>query len=184
MLTQNETLEKLALSILATSQRESLPNAYHRDIASDIETLNRIENDSIWILRDAGTVIAPLYMGVEPVYVTYWLNSADSKTKTFLIKKSGHIEKISFEQAEKLIHAAPAEISSFQTPTQIYNIVNTVLQNGIDNGIWGIFDKPSSIPSVGDINDWLEYFSCHKNSVMVDFMTKAIRILQALSHEN
>lgn len=180
MLTQKETLETLALNILATSKRESLPNAYHRDIASDIETLNRFQNDTIWILRDAGTVIAPLYMGIEPVYVTYWLNGKDSKAKTFLIKKTGHIEKISFEQAEKLIHAAPAEITSFQTTTQIYNTVNTVLQDGIDNGIWGIFDKPSSIPSVGDIYDWLEYFSHHKNAVMVDFMSKAIRILASL----
>ncbi|MCD6764643.1 hypothetical protein LTS69_22970, partial [Escherichia coli] len=55
--------------------------------------------------------------------------------------RTGLIEKIDFEQAEKLIMQMPCNLSSLQNKEYLVDQVNRVLQRGCEMRIWGSWPK-------------------------------------------
>ena len=53
--------------------------------------------------------------------------------------------------------------------------VNEVLALGCHLQVWGIFESPSSVDSIGSWAQWQQYFLTSGNHLMADFVGKAIR---------
>ncbi len=121
-----------------------------------------------WCQRKLALIrsISPIGCGLTTV--NRWFHS-------LWIPARGLIEKIDFEQAEKLIMQMPCNLSSLQNKEYLVDQVNRVLQRGCEMRIWGIFESPSSVESVGGWKEWQSYFSSTGNRLMADFVGKAIR---------
>ena len=176
--------EKLHQQMLGIAKSHHLPKSYESDLDDDLRILKAYEGCRfIWLLRTCGSTLVPLGMGADPVYVTHWLFSNHGQKILAFLVNSDHctVEKLSFDQAEKLIQQPPFELSTFMSHEDTIKRVSQVLQDGVAHGIWGVFGSPEI--GIYDWEKWRNYFKSTGNMVMHSFMDKAIRRLVALSHE-
>jgi hypothetical protein len=157
-----------------------LPKAYTGDFGLDLDLLRAVADDcthAVWLLRDCGTVLVPLNLGIDPVYITYWLwGNHDQTVKAYLLHlEIGLVEPITFDRAESLVNRPPAHIQATDSSEAIYQAVNDVLERGCRLRVWGVFNPPESVESIGGWQAWQAYFSNSGNRLMADFMGKAIR---------
>lgn len=171
-------LSNLKSEMISLAQYYKLPEIFQDDITTDIESLKRFDGLSlVWILRSCGTVLVPTKIGVNPIYITNWL-SVDHGQQIipfYADTRTGLIEKIDLEQAEKLIMQMPCNLSSFQKKEELVDSVNAVLERGCEMRIWGVFKSPTSVKSVGGWKEWQSYFRSTENQLMAEFIGKAIR---------
>ncbi|QED82113.1 hypothetical protein FTV90_25870 (plasmid) [Escherichia coli] len=171
-------LNNLKSVMISLAAEHKLPEIYQDDITTDVESLDRFDGlRLVWLLRSCGSVLVPAEVGVNPIYITHWLwsNHGQQVVPFSVDTRTGLIEKIDFEQAEKLIMQMPCNLSSLQNKEYLVDRVNRVLQRGCEMRIWGIFESPSSVESVGGWKEWQSYFSSTGNRLMADFVGKAIR---------
>lgn len=171
-------LEKLHQKMLGVASMHHLPKSFESDLDDDLLILKAFEGKRfIWLLRTSGSTLVPLGMGADPAHITHWLFSNHGQRILAFLVDSGHctVEKLSFEQAEKLIHQPPLIISAFVSHEDTINKVSQVLQNGISQGIWGVFGTPNI--GVCEWEKWQSYFKSSGNTLMHSFMKKAIRML-------
>ena len=88
---------------------------------------------------------------------------------------SGVIEKIDFEEAERMIMQPPRQLTLSLGKEAISKQVNQVLAIGCDLKVWGVFESPSNVDSIGGWAQWQQYFLASGNHLMADFVGKAIR---------
>lgn len=161
-----------------------LPISHETDLDRDLQILESFPGSQfIWLLRTSGTVLVPVGIGVDPQIVTYWLLTNHGQTVIpFLVDSEAFtIEKLSFEEAERLIQQPPKRLSTFQSREEIYETVESVLTFGLTKRIWGVFDSPD-LP-VDNWNQWHRYFQRSGNTVMLSFIGKAIRCSARFSQE-
>jgi len=165
--------------MISLSEDFKLPQYPQSDLDFDFEAIEQFDGlKLIWLLRTDGTVLVPIQMGVNPIDISYWLWSTHGqKVIPFLIDTTtGLIEKIDFEQAEKLIMKMPCVLSVFQDKQGIINHVNDVLKKGAKLHIWGAF-KPLEIANFEESwKEWQDHFFSIGNRLMFNFMEKAIRL--------
>lgn len=169
---------KAAMANVANSLK--LPEHYQNDLSIDFDNVDRFKGAKlVWLLRTCGTVLVPARLGVDPGYVTHWLwgNHGQEIVPFIVDTQSGLVEKTTFEKAEKLILEPPCHLNSAMSPEKLTSEVNAVLERGCEQRLWGIFESPNTVASIGDWNEWRSYFSSTGNQLMADFMGKAIRYL-------
>lgn len=171
-LNQYKTTNELADEMRAISNEINLPLYFKEDLEIDIKALDRYENiPKIWSLREAGSVLVPLNLGVDPVYVTHYMKDS----VFFYIDSNLNINKLDSSKAKELIMKAPAILNRKMTKTEVFDVVDGVLNKGAKYGVWGIF-KPITKESFSSWKEWLNHFQSSGNKVMIDFMAEAIRI--------
>lgn len=165
-------LESLSSSMMGISADLDLPKYFKEDLATDMKILKRFDKQpKIWSLREAGTVLVPCGMGVDPAYVSNYL----SDSIFFLIDSNKSIKKIEPNEAMALFNKAPATLSRSMSNQELFDVVDGVLSEGCEYGIWGVFDRPKK-ENFNLWSDWLVYFQNSGNKIMIDFMAEAIRI--------
>lgn len=175
-------VERVKAAMLNISQSLSLPQHYPDDLSKDLESLsNSQECKWLWLLRTCGTVLVPLHVGVDPVYINYWLHeNHGQKVECFVVdSKKGFVTQVTFNEAEKLIEQSPKALHSSMSQEQLVDAVHSVLEHGCKQGLWGVFESPNSIDAFGSWQKWQAYFRSVENGVMADFMVKAIRFARA-----
>lgn len=175
----NQNIECTKAAMKTMSQTLGLPEYYRTDLTMDFETLGKSPGGKwLWLLRTCGTVLVPLYSGVHPVNVKYWLDSNHDQTVVcFLVDcEQKLVSQITSAEADKLVDLPPRVLTAGMSVQELRDSVQSVLEHGCANGLWGIFESPSSIESIGSWQDWLSYFRSMNNDVMSDFMAKAVRI--------
>lgn len=178
-------VERAKEAMMNISLSLGLPENYRGDLDQDLETLSKASAGKwLWLLRTHGTVLAPLNVGVHPVYVNYWLESNHGqKIFCFVVDpRAGMVSQVSFDSAKKLIELAPKILYKSMPQEELVGAVHSVLEEGCKRGLWGIFDSPSSVDAFGSWQQWQSYFRSMDNEVMADFMAKAIRVARA--HQN
>lgn len=149
-------------SMTAESNRLNLPIVYKDDLKVDLETLTRFADKGIkqflWQLREGGSVLIPVGLGVNPVYVSFWHN-AGYPTSPYLISiddGKSSIEPISIEKMLNIVHRKP------------HGQVEDIIKRGCDLNIWGLWNTPSF--ESFSVAGWLDYFQYAGNKLMVDLI--------------
>ncbi|WP_254428332.1 hypothetical protein [Salmonella enterica] len=109
-------LNNLKSVMISLAAEHKLPEIYQDDITTDVESLDRFDGlRLVWLLRSCGSVLVPAEVGVNPIYITHWLwsNHGQQVVPFSVDTRTGLIEKIDFEQAEKLIMQMPCNLSSW-----------------------------------------------------------------------
>lgn len=175
-------VERIKATMLNISQSLSLPQHYSEDLSKDLESLSSSEEGKwLWLLRTCGTVLVPLNVGVDPIYINYWLNeNHGQKIECFVVNsQKGFVTQATFKEAEKLIEQPPKVLNSSMSQEQLMDAVHSVLEHGCKQGLWGVFESPTSKEALGSWQKWQSYFRSSENGVMTDFMAKAIRFARA-----
>lgn len=183
MIQQNSKQQSLQLQRVQTAMKSvaeslKLPKHSQGDLAEDLESLDRFNGTNlIWLLRTNGSVLVPTHYGVDPTYVTHWLWGNHGQEVIPFIIGNGVVERCSLDAADKLIHEPPFNITLTMPPEELIAAVDSVLENGCTQRIWGVFASPESISTIGGWNDWQNYFASTGNRLMSDFLGKAIRYI-------
>jgi len=109
-------LNNLKSVMISLAAEHKLPEIYQDDITTDVESLDRFDGlRLVWLLRSCGSVLVPAEVGVNPIYITHWLwsNHGQQVVPFSVDTRTGLIEKIDFEQAEKLIMQPESDFFSF-----------------------------------------------------------------------
>lgn len=178
----NNNLERVKAAMTNISQSLQLPAHYPEDFDKDLETLSDSQGGKwLWLLRTCGTVLVPLNVGVHPVYINYWLQgSHGQKVVCFVVDThTGLVTQATFDEAEKLVEQPPKNLHSSMSQEQLVHAVHAVLAHGCERRLWGMFESPTSIESFSSWQKWQSYFRSIDNSVMVEFMAKAVRFARA-----
>lgn len=176
-----DRIERIKGAMKSVSDSLKLPEAFRSDLDVDKQELSRFDGSNfVWLLRTSGTVLVPTRLGIDPAYITYWLwgNHGQEVVPFFVSADTGMIEKITFERAEQLIMQPPCELSSMMSNQELSEAVNSTLERGCKLKIWGMFESPSSVSTIGGWSNWQSYFANSGNRMMTDFMGKAIRYIQ------
>lgn len=165
--------------MLSISNQHNLPELFRSDLDEDFDKLQKFDGHQlIWLLRTAGTVLVPTLAGVNPVYITHWISSDHGqRIEAYLIDtRTATIEEITLTKAEELILRPPCNLSILKDMTDLPAIVDAVISRGCILGLWGVFNGPSSLNAIGNGNwsDWLSYFRSSGNTLMTDFIGRAI----------
>lgn len=157
--------------------RLKLPENYVQDVDADVSMIGRYPTPCVWLLRTSGSVLVPARLGVDPAYITHWLwgNHGQEVVPFIVDLEHRRVEKVSFEKAEALIMELPCQISATENKQTIAKKVDHVLEQGVNLRIWGLFNPPSAVQSVGGWSNWQNYFANSGNHLMANFMGKAIR---------
>jgi hypothetical protein len=161
--------------MLSVAKSHGLPEHFKEDLTQDLHILNKYKDcEFVWLLRTSGSALLPLMVGADPYHISHWLHSDhdDKKELFFVHPKKDLIKHITVKHSEKLICVPPSKLSSFMTLTDLHNEVCQVIKNGLNKGVWGIFEEPK-IKS----DDWSlckNYYSSTGNHLMETYMLKAI----------
>ena len=166
------TLDELSNRMMDISNNLELPKLFKEDLVADMKILNRFNKQpKIWSLRETGTVLVPVGMGVDPVYVSnYTYNST-----FFYIDSDMSIVQIESKEALTRINQAPIALNRSMSSQELYSAVDGVLTEGCDYGIWGVFERAKK-ENFDCWSEWLTYFQNSGNKVMINFMAEALRI--------
>ncbi len=167
--------------MLSISNQQNLPEVFRSDLDLDFERLKTFDGHQlIWLLRTAGTVLVPINVGVNPVYITHWIPSDHGqRIEAYLIDtRTSTMEPISLKKAKDLISRPPHNLSILKEKKELPKIVDAVISRGCTLGLWGVFNSPSSLNTInnGNWSDWISYFSSSGNTLMTDFIDRAIRL--------
>lgn len=155
---------------------------YWDEVDQDIQSLYRFDGHTlIWLLMAQKCVLVPTQVGANPLCITGWIWSKGKQPMAAysLNTRNGSVEKISIEDAEKLIMLPPCNLSILQGPEKITKRVDDVLKKGCAMLIWRCSDAPSPAQTFAGWKAWMNYFHLTQNALMRDFMEKAIRMRRA-----
>lgn len=171
-----QIIEAMAL----TADMTKLPEHFRDDLNVDYEKIPLYLERGlsvIWLLRTCGSVMVPVGVGADPVYITHWFRSKHGQDIVpFHVTKDG-VKKIDFDTAEKLISREPTQLSALLSAKDVVDTVDSVLETGVDLGLWGIFDKLKS-DQFSNLYEWKTYFSNVNHPMMANFIGKAIRLIK------
>lgn len=137
---------------------------YQSDLEVDKIILEAYPNSEfVWVLRECGTAMIPLYKGVDSTHITYWVK--EEKSKFFHLTRT-EIKEISRENASFLAEKPPFNPALCDDAETLLEMVNAVLSDGHERGWWESNGK-----------SWAEMenkFSNSSNKVMAKFLFDAI----------
>lgn len=171
-------IEKIKAEMLSISKKTKLPEFYVEDLSKDLSLVETFSGHKlVWVLRTCGSALVPTKVGVHPTHVTHWIwGNSGQQIMTYSVDTlSGVIEKIDFEEAERMIMQPPRQLTLSLGKEAISKQVNQVLAIGCDLKVWGVFESPSHVDSIGGWAQWQQYFLASGNHLMADFVGKAIR---------
>ena len=178
----NNNIERTKATMVSISQSLGLPEHYPEDMTKDLQSLSDSKGGKwLWLLQTSGTVLVPLQVGVHPTYVNYWLHSNHGQRIVCFVvdSRKGMVTQTTFSEAEKLIGRVPKTLYSSMSQEELVDAVHSVLEQGCERKLWGMFDSPESIDAFGTWQKWQTYFRSMENDVMADFMAKAVRFAQS-----
>ena len=155
------------------SSELQMPKVYKCDLEADALMIQRTPGvELIWSLRETGTAMAIVKVGMDPAYI-----SSFEAVAYYHITSDRQFVKINRETAIMKMNEMPALISARMSKEELVDAVNGVISKGCDFKVWGVFSNPS-FDSFKSWSDWRKYFQDCGNDVMSEFMTKACRFYE------
>lgn len=182
MKTHNSNIESIICLMESESNKQAMPRHYRSDLDVDFSVIrNGLSNQYVWVLRESGTQLGPVGVGYDPVWITSHTSGAYSmrSSKFYVIDVAkASIKEVTGEQADALISKEPSIMLSCDTEG-IVKSARSVLEYGIENRIWGLFEKPNAVDQY-TLTEWESYFNKYDNKPMIKFMRTVNRKLSAL----
>ncbi|KJG37681.1 hypothetical protein UA32_12010 [Photobacterium angustum] len=166
MLTMLETMTTI-------SKVEMLPRYYKEDLDRDFDIAIKYRNNEyIWMLREAGSLLFPLRIGANPAYLANYIQS-DSTAIFYFVNADGKFTKIEKCEAEIMSRQEPINFETINTSKELEIKVKQILKDkNITNGP---FEQSPSINNSCrvDWEKWYEWFK-DNNKLMAKVMRSAI----------
>ena len=108
-------IEKIKAEMLSISKKTKLPEFYVEDLSKDLSLVETFSGHKlVWVLRTCGSALVPTKVGVHPTHVTHWIwGNSGQQIMTYSVDTlSGVIEKIDFEEAERMGHVRQGGVNS------------------------------------------------------------------------
>lgn len=149
----------------AISDKQDLPKHYRGDLALDANTIANYPKGTkfLWVLRENGTVLMPLNIGVDEQTVLYWLDGIGGDMRYFHIVGE-NIREITDKNVRELVIQLPRDFSE--------EGVNRILSFRH----WGIFHPPQFPAVRSSWGDWLKWFRNHEIKIMARYLEGAINL--------
>ncbi|WP_345860787.1 hypothetical protein [Shewanella algae] len=131
-----------------------------------LASISEPTSEFVWVLRDYGTGLIPLYSGINPLF----LGDKEQETKYCHIHGE-EVEEIEYAKAKLLISKPPFSLKHMSMG-QITDSMHKLLSN-----TWMQTESFHTNLCSTDISSWAswrEIFNDNGNEMMVSFMTKVI----------
>lgn len=138
----------------------------HDEILLTQDLTEHPNREYIWILREDGTCLIPLYEGIDPVFVKYWPNNF------YFHVVEDKLNAIPEEMALSLIGELPFNINSCSSLSSLVEKMSRLLNEPSSQN--QIFDIDGQKTTLSSWKQWQETFDFCGNTLMVEFMDKAI----------
>lgn len=150
------------------SEKTGWPVNHRGDIESDELLLKRAaletpHREYIWILRDSGTCLIPLFEGIDPVHVSNW---SDGLCYHAIEDKLNSIPK---EMALSLIQEPPFSIKSCTSLPILVDKMSHLLSSPWSRNEMFSLNNDKTNPASWE--SWKKAFNESGNQLMVDFIT-------------
>ncbi|MBB1390804.1 hypothetical protein H5185_15470 [Shewanella sp. SG44-6] len=166
MFNKEEVLKVMAQIIKSNNSYSSF---HEYDLKQDELVFDeKLGCDFIWIVRENGTELVPLYRGFNPSLVTYLTNRGCNSF--FLITCTGNLSQIEAAKAVELIMTPPFRLTSFCNDKALREKVSQLLNTPRLNT--SIFEQ--NVLSFDDYIGWYDWFVKTKNHLMADVMNQVI----------
>lgn len=158
--------------ILQESEQHGWPLNHRGDLESDEILLKRAEMENpnrqyIWILRDNGTCLIPLYEGIDPVHVENWSEGI------FYHAVEDKLNSIPKEMAISLIKEPPFSLKSCTSLPILVDKMDRLLGSPWSQN--EIFTLNNDSTNVASWESWKRSFNESGNQLMVDFIADVQR---------
>ncbi len=155
------------------SNAYDMPKAYREDLNIDYSMIQKAgiescSNEYIWILRPSGTCLIPLYRGANPVHVSHWNN----EDNLFFHIAGSSVNKINYEFALNLANEYPFPLSTVSSMRELMDKMDKLLSDSVVQS--SAFEVVHLNSRVSSWCEWREWFKRTDNSMMTEFMDKAI----------
>lgn len=184
MTNKNANIETIITMMESESIKQSMPMYYRSDLDIDYSVLrNGVSNQYVWVLRESGTQLGPVGIGYDPVWITSHTSGAYSmrSSKFYVIDVANvSIMEVTGAKADALISKEPSIMLSCDAEG-IVKSARSVLEYGIVNRVWGLFEQPNAVDQY-TLTEWESYFKTYDNKPMITFMRNVNRKLSALRH--
>ena len=170
MLNATEIIKKMT----EISQSLDMPKAYKEDLNIDFSLIKQAATQAntteyVWIVRENGTCLIPLYCGANPVHVSAWENI----DYHYFHVAGSNVNKINFKFALSLANEIPFNPSKVTSMSHLMVEMDRILSGSVVQS--SAFDVVHLSSSQGSWGEWNKWFESTKNTMMVEFMTKAIK---------
>ena len=154
--------------MVAEANKLELPKNYQNDLkVHDLTTLNRYpEEKFIWVLREDGTHLTPLYLGVDPVWVEGF--KSDDRKYYEVDSKRGELRCITHQEACLLINQPPLK----ELPESLTSLTAEV-ERILEFNHWRLF-RVNETPALNNWSGWKDEFLTANNGLMYHFMNRVI----------
>lgn len=158
--------------ILQESEQHGWPLNHRGDLESDEILLKRAEMENpnrqyIWILRDNGTCLIPLYEGIDPVHVENWSEGI------FYHAVEDKLNSIPKEMAISLIKEPPFSLKSCTSLPILVDKMDRLLGSPWSQN--EIFSLNNDSTNAASWESWKKAFNESGNQLMVDFIADVQR---------
>ncbi|QIR16343.1 hypothetical protein [Shewanella aestuarii] len=170
MLNATEIIKKMT----EISNSFDMPKAYKEDLNIDFSLIKQAETQSnsteyVWILRENGTCLIPLYCGANPVHVSAW----ESSDYHYFHIAGANVNQINFKFALSLANEFPFNPTKVTSMSQLMADMDRLLSGSIVQS--SAFEVVHLTTSLSSWSDWQKWFASTKNTMMAEFMIKAIK---------
>ncbi|WP_282109340.1 hypothetical protein [Shewanella algicola] len=136
----------------------------HDEMLLNRDLIDHPNREYLWILRDDGTCLIPLYEGVDPMFVKYWPDNF------YYHVVEDKLNAIPEALALSLIHEPPFNVNSCTTLSVLVDKMSRLLNEpSAQNEIFNIDGQKTSQSSW---SQWKETFEFCGNELMVEFIEK------------
>lgn len=153
--------------MMSIANGHQLPRFFKEDLICHKQTMDSYPlSEFLWLLRENGSIVVPIKKGVNPAFVTEYLNMGPC----FLVSPtSKQIKAVNKDQATHLIYQPPADLSKCSNHLELVSIVSKVLE------AWETFLERTPTVTVNPVDwpKWIAFFEQSDNQVMVRFIKHA-----------
>jgi len=162
------------------SNNIGLPKFYKDDLKLNKSILKKYGgNKYILMLREAGSILFPLNVGANPIFITHYIKE-DPTVRFFVIAGLSDTEfhEIDGALASKLVQKPPIIVGSITNANKLISVIESRLSD--HNVCTSVFSAPDLETSPSNWEEWHSWFAETGNPVMKSVMGQAIKRLPQL----
>lgn len=131
------------------------------------DELKAFDLSFIWVLRENGTVLVPLYRGFNPSLITYIAKKRGNRF--FLIKSNGEITQIEAAKAVELISIPPFRVTAYSDDALAAQVTKLLSTPRLNSSVF-----TCNHLKFDDFTGWHDWFVSNKNNLMAGLMAQVV----------
>ncbi|ENP8454731.1 hypothetical protein ACEI25_001355 [Photobacterium damselae] len=171
-------IDELVEKMQQLSDNVNLPQYYKEDIDRDFKILCKYGSGKkyIWLLRNSGSLLFPLKVGLNTNYIDVYLKGDQTARCFYVDSSNSDLVELTHDKTTALINELPICVNNYDNATSLIAAIERILSDS------NVTDKPFMKAEMGTTaiywNDWVNWFN-GDNDVMCKLMSNAINVLNS-----